>query len=139
MNKNFFFLLLSGFSQYWCVFIGSDYVSFNFGAFLKFVGKSRIQDGGCKMAIINLVPRFSPFHVPGSERGETLVGSGHVSPRQKIRPRDGSSTCYFWSRFIVHSETRLPLCCAKPTRNSFNWLFFNSLHFASHCNINRKA
>ena len=29
----------------------------------------------------NLVPRASPLHVPGSERGETLVGSGQVSPR----------------------------------------------------------
>ena len=33
------------------------------------------------MNLDNLVPRASPPHVPGSERGETLVGSGHVSPR----------------------------------------------------------
>ena len=29
----------------------------------------------------NLVPRVSPLHAPGSERGETLVGAGHVSPK----------------------------------------------------------
>ena len=45
--------------------------------------------------------------------------------QRKIRPREESFTCYFLSRFIVHSETRLPLCCAKPTRNSFNWLCFS--------------
>ena len=28
----------------------------------------------------NLVPRVSPLHARGSERGETLVGAGHVSP-----------------------------------------------------------
>ena len=32
----------------------------------------------------NLVPRVSPLHAPGSERGETLVGAGHVSPREKL-------------------------------------------------------
>ena len=30
----------------------------------------------------NLAPRVSPLHVPGSERGESLVGAGHVSPRE---------------------------------------------------------
>ena len=30
---------------------------------------------------LNLVPRVSPLHAPGSERGETLVGAGHVSPK----------------------------------------------------------
>ena len=29
----------------------------------------------------NLVPRVSPLYAPGSERGETLVGAGHVSPK----------------------------------------------------------
>ena len=32
-------------------------------------------------ATSNLVPRVSPLHAPGSERGETLVGAGHVSPK----------------------------------------------------------
>ena len=45
--------------------------------------------------------------------------------QRKIRPREGSFTCYFLSRFIFDSKTRLPLCCAKPTRNSFNWLCFS--------------
>ena len=39
----------------------------------------------------NLVPRVSPLHVPGSERGETLVGAGHVSPREKLDPGRGPS------------------------------------------------
>ena len=33
------------------------------------------------MKFPNLIPRVSPLHFPGSERGETLVGAGHVSPR----------------------------------------------------------
>ena len=37
----------------------------------------------------NLVPRVSPLHAPGSERGETLVGAGHVSPREKLDPGRG--------------------------------------------------
>ena len=39
----------------------------------------------------NLVPRVSPLHAPGSERGETLVEAGHVSPREKLDPGRGPS------------------------------------------------
>ena len=39
----------------------------------------------------NLVSRVSPLHAPGSERGETLVGAGHVSPREKLHPGRGPS------------------------------------------------
>ena len=34
-----------------------------------------------KVLLHNLVPRVSPLHAPGSERGETLVWAGHMSPR----------------------------------------------------------
>ena len=44
---------------------------------------------------VNLVPRVSPLHVPRSERGETLVGSGHVSPREKLHPGRGPSLAIF--------------------------------------------
>ena len=50
------------------------------------IGK-KIRRTGKKSALIipteisNLVPRVSPLHTPGSERGETLVGAGHVSPK----------------------------------------------------------
>ena len=44
---------------------------------------------------------------------------------EKIRPREGSFTCYFLSRFIGDFKTRLTLCCAKLMRNSFNWLCFS--------------
>ena len=37
----------------------------------------------------NLVPRVSPLHAPGSERRETLVGAGHVSPKEKLGPGRG--------------------------------------------------
>ena len=43
----------------------------------------------------NLVPRVSPLHVPGSERGETLVGAGHVSPREKLDPGRSPSLAIF--------------------------------------------
>ena len=43
--------------------------------------------------------------------------------KRKIRPIEESFACLSLSRFIVHSKTRLPLCCEKPARNSFNWLF----------------
>ena len=39
----------------------------------------------------NLIPRVSPLHAPGSERGETPVGAGHVSPREKLDPGRGPS------------------------------------------------
>ena len=39
----------------------------------------------------NLVPSVSPLHAPGSERGETLVGAGHVSPREKLDQGRGPS------------------------------------------------
>ena len=45
--------------------------------------------------------------------------------QRKIRPREGSFICYFLSTFIFDSKTRLSLCCAKSTRNSFNWLCFS--------------
>ena len=41
--------------------------------------------------MLNLVSRVSPLHAPGSERGETLVGAGHVSPREKVDPGRGPS------------------------------------------------
>ena len=43
------------------------------------------------LLLINLVPRVSPLHAPGSERGETLVGAGHVFPREKLDPGRGAS------------------------------------------------
>ena len=43
----------------------------------------------CSTIHYNLVPRVSPLHAPGSERGETLVGAGHVSPREKLDPGRG--------------------------------------------------
>ena len=45
--------------------------------------------------ISNLVPRVSPLHVPESERGETLVGVGHVSPREKLDPERSPSLAIF--------------------------------------------
>ena len=48
-----------------------------------------------KQFLTNLVPRVSPLHVPGRERGETLVGSGHVSPRVKLDPGRDPSLAIF--------------------------------------------
>ena len=42
---------------------------------------------GQRMGASNLVPRVSPLH----ERGETLVGAGHVSPKEKLDPGRGPS------------------------------------------------
>ena len=68
----------------------------------------------------NLVPRVSPLHVPGSKREETLVGAGHVSHREKLDPERGPSLAIFCQDLLS-----TPLCCAKLTRNSFNWLCFS--------------
>ena len=48
---------------------------------LNFVSKLATLDHTLKGSATNLVPRVSPLHTPESERGETLVGAGHMSPR----------------------------------------------------------
>ena len=48
---------------------------------LNFVLILATLDHTLNWSATNLVPRVSPLHAPGSERGETLVGAGHVSPR----------------------------------------------------------
>ena len=53
MKKNYFsYCNLCVFSSYLCSFIGFDYWSFDFGAFLTFWRNPEIQDGGSKMAAI---------------------------------------------------------------------------------------
>ena len=56
------------------------------------VGKAGVRGNNF---LDNLVPRASPLYVPGSERGKTLVGSGHVSPREKLDPGSGPSLATF--------------------------------------------
>ena len=79
----------------------------------------------------------SPLHAPGSKRGETLVGAGHVSPREKLDPGRGPSPAKLCQDLLSTPKKRLPLCCAQPTRNSFNWLCFSVVFI--YCNINLKA
>ena len=82
----------------------------------------------------------SPLHAPGSERGETLAGAGHVSPREKLDQGGVLRLQVFIKIYCpLQKEASASLCCAQPTRNSFNWLFFSGLHFANYCNINLKA
>ena len=49
------------------------------------------DEGDGLISSCNLVPRVSPIHAPGCERGETLVGAGYVSPREKLDPGRGPS------------------------------------------------
>ena len=81
----------------------------------------------------NLVPRVSPLHAPGSERGETLVGAGHVSPREKLDPGRGPSPASLCQNLLSkQASTLLRAAHAKLVQLA---MFSSSLHFASFCNI----
>ena len=85
--------------------------------------------------ISNLVPRVSPLHIPGSKRGETLVGAGHVSPREKLDPGRSPSLAIFCQDLLSTPKQDF-IAHAKLIHLA---MFFSSLHFVSHCNINLKA
>ena len=91
--------------------------------------------------ISNLVPRVSPLHAPGSERGETLVGAGHVSPREKLDPGRGPSPASLCQDLLSTPKRgfRFASFAARNSRetHSTGYVFQpSSLHFASYCNIN---
>ena len=75
--------------------------------------------------ISNLVCRVSPLHVPGSERGETLVGAGHVSPREKLDPGRSPSLAMFCQDLLSTPKQDFPFAVRSPRENSFNWLCFS--------------
>ena len=90
----------------------------------------------------NLVPRVSPLHAPGSEKGETLVGAGHVSPREKLDPGSQGGVLRLLVFVKIYCPLRkeafalLPAVHAKLIQLA---MFFSSLHFVSYCNINFNA
>ena len=88
---------------------------------------------------MNLVPRVSPLHAPGSERGETLVGAGHVSPREKLDPGRGPSSVSLCQDLLSTPKEASALLRAAHAKLIQLAMFFSSLHFASYCNINFKA
>ena len=87
----------------------------------------------------NLVPRISPLHVPGSGRGETLVGAGHVSPREKLDPRRGPSLTSLCQDLLSTPKRGFRFAARSPRETHSLAMFSSSLHFASHCNINLQA
>ena len=87
----------------------------------------------------NLVPRVSPLHALGSERGETLVGAGHVSPREKVDPGRGPSPACLCQDLLSTPKRGLRFVARSPRETHLVAMFFSSLHFASYCNNNFKA
>ena len=88
----------------------------------------------------NLVPRVSPLHAPGSVRGETLVGAGHVSPREKLDPGRGPSPASLCQDLLSTPKRGFRFAARSPREtHSTRAMFFSSLHFASYYNINFKA
>ena len=90
----------------------------------------------------NLVPRVSPLHAPGSERGETLVGAGHVSPREKLDQGRGPSPASLCQDLLstpkrgFQASTLLHAVHAKLIQLA---MIFSSLHNLELFNINLKA
>ena len=88
----------------------------------------------------NLVPRVS-LHAPGSERGETLVEAGHVSPREKLDPGRGPSPASLCQDLLSTPKRGFRFAARNPRETHSTGYVFqpSSLHFASYCNINLKA
>ena len=61
-----------------------------------------------------LVPMVSPLHVPGSGRGETLVGAGHVSPREKLDPGSGPTLTSFCQDLLSTPKRGFRFAARKP-------------------------
>ena len=90
--------------------------------------------------LANLVPRVSPLHAPGSERGETLVGAGHVSPREKLDPGRDPSPASLCQDLLSTPKRGFRFAARSPRETHLaQAMFFSSLHFASYYNINFKA
>ena len=100
----------------------------------------------CKLSVKgsvmhNLVPRVTPLHAPGSERGETLVGAGHVSPREKLHPGRGPSPASLCQDLLSTPKRGFRFAARNPRETHSTGYVFqpSNLHFASYCNINLKA
>ena len=86
----------------------------------------------------SLIP-ISFLHVPGSERGETLVGAGHVSPREKLGPGRVLRLLVFVKIYCPLQKEASALLRAAHAKLIQLAIFFSGLHFASYCNSNFKA
>ena len=64
----------------------------------------------------NLFPRVSPLHAPGSERGETLVGAGHVSPKEKLDPGRGPSPACLCQDLLSTPKRGLHFVARSPRK-----------------------
>ena len=83
--------------------------------------------------VTNLVPRASPLHAPGSERGETVVGAGHVSPREKLDPGRGASPASLCQDLLSTPKRGFRFAARSPHEtHSTSHVFPSSLHFASY-------
>ena len=73
----------------------------------------------------NLIPRVSPLHAPGSERGETLVGAGHVSPREKLDPGRGPSPASLCQYLLSTPKRGFRFAARSPREtHSTGYVFF---------------
>ena len=76
----------------------------------------------------------------GSERVETLVGAGHVSPREKLDPGRGPLLVSLCEDLLSTPKRGFRFAAPSPREtHSTCYVFQSGLHFASHCNINLKA
>ena len=77
---------------------------------------------------------------PRKREGETLVGAGHVSPREKLDPGRGPSPASLCQDLLSTPKRGFRFAARSPREtHSTQAMFFSSLHFASYYNINFKA
>ena len=82
------------------------------------------EEETCAWVKGNLVPRVSPIHAPGSERGETLVGASHVSPREKVDPGRGPSPASLCQDLLSTPKRGLRFVARSPRETHLSGYVF---------------